>query len=71
MAMAKVNPLTEAEWNEVFEIRCLTKKGLPITESQQQLIQRAFESDPERYKELNAPVFDATLPVGSQAKYRS
>ena len=62
------NSLTEAEWREVFRIRCRSKQGMQPSVDEHKLITRAFSADPIRYKALNADVFDATVPLGSTVK---
>lgn len=61
-------PLTEQQWREVFTIRCRSKQGHPLTDAEQALIHKAFQSDPKRYKGLDHQVFVATAPFGSVIK---
>ena len=62
--------LAERDWLRVFEVRCKSKRGEALTEEQYALIQRAFKQDPKRYGEMDAEVFNATVPAGSAARYR-
>jgi hypothetical protein len=62
--------LTEAEWARVFEIRCESKRTSQMCSLVDgHLITRAVETDCERYKKMDADVFDATVPFGSMKKY--
>lgn len=63
--------LTEAEWRRVFDLRCLSKRGTPATdEESRDLINRAYREDPDRYSAMNGDVFDATVPVGSNVRWK-
>lgn len=66
--LAKKCSLTEEEWVLVFELRCRSKNGLPPSDDERALLERAFSLDPERYSAMNADVFEATRPFGSSAK---
>lgn len=60
--------LTDESWRKVFSIRCRSKQGHPVTPAELGLCGRAMREDPTRYKTMEADVFDATVPYGSNAK---
>ena len=62
--------LTDDQWREVFGIRCRSKRGEPITQTELRLCERAMWSDEARYSAEEADVFDATVPFGSNVKAR-
>ena len=66
--MKRKRKLTDESWHKVFEIRCRSKRGLPVTPAELGLCGRALNENPERYKAMGADVFDATVPFGSNAK---
>lgn len=61
--------LTEAEWREVFVLRCRSKRGERVLPEDHRLCERAFRENLERYKTMDADVFDATVPFGSAARW--
>ncbi len=64
--MAKRKKLTEAEWSQVFRIRCRSKSGSQPSADEMKLLDRAFKEDPDRYKAMNERVFDETKPFGAK-----
>lgn len=54
----------------MFDIRCATKQGQAVSDADRQLVERAWASDSARYAAMNADVFNATVPVGSNARYQ-
>jgi hypothetical protein len=60
--------LTESQWQEVFELRCRSKRGEEIGKRAHNLCMRAFKEDEERYSKMEAGVFNATVPFGSCAR---
>jgi hypothetical protein len=71
LAVAKAKRvLTEAEWEKVFLLRCKIKRGETVVGEDWDLVKAAFDSDRKRYSALGADVFNATVPVGSSAKWR-
>ncbi len=62
--------LTESEWSTVFRARCKGKQGQRLTDEEQALVDRAWETDRKRYAKMEADVFDATVPFGSGARYK-
>jgi hypothetical protein len=60
--------LSEADWAEVFKLRCRSKEGRELSKAERRLVDRAWKEDPKRYKETEADVFDATVPFGSTAR---
>lgn len=61
--------LTDVEWQKVFNLRCNSKRGYPLSEDEQALCERAHAEDPKRYGAMNADVFNETVPAGSNARY--
>jgi hypothetical protein len=62
--------LTELEWEIVFRLRCRSKRGEALAAGESKLLETAFREDPERYGSLDAEVFHATTPYGSQPRKR-
>lgn len=63
--------LSDEEWREVFRLRCLSKRGTPdMSPESRRLVDRAYKEDPDRYKAMEADVFDATVPFGSDVRWR-
>ena len=62
-------PLTEAEWRKVFVARCKSKEGRERTEEERKLLNRAYKEDPKRYGAMEADVFNATVPFGSNVRW--
>lgn len=62
--------MTEADWSKVFTVRCKSKRGTTLTKEEQALVERAFRSDPKRYRGMEARVFNETVPVGSNARMK-
>ncbi len=62
--------MTKEQWAEVFHIRCRSKRGESVALAEHDLCTRAFKDDEERYRKMEADVFDATVPFGSQARWR-
>lgn len=60
--------LTELEWIQVFDARCLSKQGKTLTVQQSRLCDRAFRTDRKRYGELDVDVFNATVPFASPVR---
>jgi hypothetical protein len=60
--------LTEAEWREVFRLRCASKREERLSSEDLDLVETAFSEDPKRYGEMDVDVFDATLPFGSKVR---
>lgn len=69
---ARKPPLTEAEWAIVFRARCKSKEGRgdTITKEERKLVDRAYKEDPDRYGAMDADVFNATVPFGSNVRWR-
>ena len=66
----KREKLTEAEWLNVFKLRCRTRRGERLTDPETDLVERAHVEDRERYRALDKDVFEETLPVGSTARWK-
>lgn len=63
-------PLTEEEWRRVFRARCQSKQGQRVSDEDRALLDRAFNTDEERYAAMTGDVFDATVPFGSSARWK-
>ena len=68
--MMKPKKLTEEDWRRVFQIRCRSKQGQLITSAERKFCEKAFQEDFDRYSAMDADVFDATVPFGSNVKYK-
>jgi len=66
----KNKTLTEEQWRTVFELRCRSKRGQRLAAVEQALVDAAYRQNRRRYGAMEADVFDATVPFGSQARYR-
>jgi hypothetical protein len=64
----RARPLTAAEWQLVFHLRCRAKQGQSLSGDDTALLNRAFGEDPSRYAALDVDVFNATVPVGSNVR---
>jgi hypothetical protein len=62
--------LTEEEWRRLFQMRCRSKQGQELSKKDRALMHAAFKEDPDRYGSMEADVFDATVPFGSNVKAR-
>lgn len=60
--------LTEEQWLEVFRQRCRSKRGEQLAPAERTLIDAAYRQDPDRYSEMEADVFNATVPFGSTTR---
>ena len=67
--MARRKKLTEAQWREVFRLRCKSKRGDELSKDERALLDAAFAQDEERYDALSPAVFNATVPFGSNARW--
>lgn len=61
-------PLTNGDWQRVFQLRCKSKSGGALTKDEQALVDAAFTEDPARYGRLEIAIFNATVPFGSSAR---
>lgn len=62
--------LTGGDWLKVFEIRCKSKRGIPLNIVERKLVDAAYESDKKRYSALDKDVFNATVPAGSTRRWK-
>ncbi len=62
--------LTDADWEEVFRLRCKSKQGKRLTDDERTLVDVAYKEDEERYAALEPDVFDSTVPFGSHARWK-
>lgn len=69
--MKKNTKLTEAEWSEVFRLRCRSKRGESLSPEERKLIERAWKTDRKRYGSMDADVFNATVPFGSSVRMKT
>lgn len=68
--MPRRQKLTDAEWRDVFRLRCKSKRGETLSKDERALVDRAYKEDEERYAAMEADVFDATVPFGSAARWK-
>ena len=68
VAKRKPVPLTEAEWRRVFDLRCKSKRGEYLSPEDRALTTRAWNEDEKRYGDMEADVFNATVPFGSTVR---
>jgi len=69
MKAKRKRTLTEAEWAIVFRARCKSKQGQALTDEEHALVNAAYETNKDRYREMEPEVFNATVPFGSSAKW--
>ena len=69
-ARRREKKLTEEEWHKIFELRCRSKRGQRLFPEEQALVDAAYRQDLKRYAAMEPDVFDATVPFGSQARFR-
>lgn len=62
--------LTKAQWLEVFALRCRSKRGLPLSGAEQELVNVAYRQNPKRYGAMEPEIFNATVPFGSSARWK-
>lgn len=62
--------LSEADWSLVFAARCKSKRGERLTDAEQALVERAWREDQKRYSAMEPDIFDATVPFGSQVRWK-
>lgn len=65
----RADKLTEAQWSEVFHLRCRSKRGETLTADELALAERAWKEDRKRYAVMDGDVFEATVPFGSAARW--
>lgn len=70
MSRKTIVRMTEAQWGEVFHLRCKSKREGGLTLGELSLCERARGEDHGRYAAMEADVFDATVPFGSSARAR-
>lgn len=68
--MAKKRKLTEDEWRRVFQFRCKSKRGETLSKEERKLVDEAYASDKKRYGKMEPDVFDATVPFGSNVRWK-
>jgi hypothetical protein len=64
--------LTKAEWARVFHLRCESKSGRAssFTKEDRALIDAAYNENEKRYNAMEKDVFNATVPFGSNVRWR-
>lgn len=50
----------------LFDIKCRSKRGLPVTEEEHRFTRKMYELYPDEYGEDERKVFIATAPFGAQ-----
>ena len=68
---AKKRKLTDREWDAVFVARCRSKRGERLTDEERILVHAAYAEDQKRYRAMETDVFNATVPFGSGAKWKT
>jgi hypothetical protein len=63
---ARRGKLSDAEWRDVFELRCKSKSGDALSKAEQALVEAAYQEDETRYRDMEIDVFNATVPFGSR-----
>jgi len=66
MPKNKRNKLTDLEWERVFNIRCRSKRGEGLSETEQAFVAAAYKDDHERYVGLNEKINKVTRPWPDQ-----
>jgi hypothetical protein len=66
--MARRGKLSDAEWRDVFELRCKSKSGDALSKAEQALVEAAYQEDETRYGDMEIDVFNATVPFGSRTR---
>lgn len=61
--------MTSEERNKLFDIRCKSKSGTPLTKKETKFCQLMIEKYREEYTAMNKEVFEATRPFGSEREY--
>jgi hypothetical protein len=56
------------DWERVFEIRCRSKRGIPVSSDEERLVREAHASNPYKYRALESRIFDETHPAGPLRK---
>lgn len=57
--------MTDAQRAKLFDIKCRSKSGKPVTKREHQFARKMFEKYPDEYGEDEAKVIIATWPIGS------
>jgi hypothetical protein len=68
--MKRRGKLTDAEWREVFRLRCKSKSGDELSTTERALVGAAYDEDENRYGDMEIDVFNATVPFGSNVRLR-
>jgi hypothetical protein len=63
--MTRRRKLSEAEWRDVFKLRCKSKTWGTLTGAERALVDAAYREDETRYGDMEIDVFNATVPFGS------
>lgn len=58
-------PLSEADWQRIFKLRCQSKQYGNITQEEIEFCHRGYLEDRERYEQMSKEVFEATKPFGA------
>ena len=68
MKRKQSSPVTEQDWETVFQLRCRCRRGDILPPVDQALCEAAYASDPARYASRSREVFLETAPFGSQVR---
>lgn len=60
--------VTEAEWREVFQLRCQSKRGHRLSAEELSLCERAMKQDRKRYVAMDDEIFEKTAPFGASLR---
>jgi hypothetical protein len=61
----KKSKLTDADWRDVYRLRCRSKQGITLEPNERRLIIAAHREDAKRYADMNGAIFEATKPFGA------
>lgn len=64
--MTRRGKLSDAEWRDVFQLRCKSKSGDSLSKAEQALVEAAYQEDETRYGDMEIDVFNATVLFGSR-----
>ena len=71
MTSPKKAELTDLQWDNVFTLRCRSKRGERLAPEELALCSRAHRSDSVRYAAMGGRVFAETAPFGARVSVPS